>query len=262
MESLSSNSFFLIEKVPVSKTTPEHARKSVLELVQQKKGGYITIGNMRTTVIANHDPAYLDVVKNAQMNWPDGMPLVWCARAWGLKDVQRTVGPDAFVSLLSDSKNGLKHFLIGDTEETLSALINKYKTEFNTCFAGYISPPFVDWPDFDYEGIAEQVKKSGANIVWVSMRAPKQDFFNKRLSGLLPGVLCIGVGAGFRFALGKYKQPPALWKKMGLTGFFWMREGILYNVFWYIKHLFYLLSFLIRITYKKNVLYRFQTRNY
>ena len=227
--------------------TPEKARKSILELVQNKTGGYVLIGNMRTTVIANHDPAYLEVVKNAQMNWPDGMPLVWCARAWGLKDVQRTVGPEAFVSLLSDSKNGLKHFLIGDTEETLDNLTNKFKKEFNTCFSGYISPPFLDWKDFDYEGIAEQVKKSGANIVWVSMRAPKQDFFNKHLSSLLPGVLCVGVGAGFRFALGKYKQPPTFCQKFGLTGFFWIRESLFSAFFWYLKHFFHLLEFIIWI---------------
>lgn len=258
MKSFFSDSFYLIDKVPVSITSPEKAKKQVLDYVQQKAGGYITIGNMRTTVIANHDPAYLDVVKNARMNWPDGMPLVWCARAWGLKNVQRTVGPDAFVSLLSDNQNGLNHFLIGDTEETLSNLVSKYKKDFHTEFAGYISPPFLDWPDFDYEKIAEQVKKSGANIVWVSMRAPKQDFFDKQLSNLLPGVLCIGVGAGFRFALGKYKQPPALWKKMGLTGLFWMREGVLYNIIWYIKHLFYLMSFLVLIIYKRNISYKLQ----
>ncbi|MBR3855883.1 MAG: WecB/TagA/CpsF family glycosyltransferase [Bacteroidaceae bacterium] len=64
---------------------------------------------------------------NALMCLPDGMPLVWMARLWGLKDVGRSAGPDLFTTMLQDEKSHIKHFLLGDTDETPKAISEKYK---------------------------------------------------------------------------------------------------------------------------------------
>jgi len=236
-----------IGKVWISQTDPVMAKQKILQKVKSAEGGYICIGNMRTIVYANQHKDYCQVVNEAQMNLPDGMPLVWCARAWRLKNVQRTVGPDLFVSLLSEKENGLRHFLVGDTEETLS----KLKTKYPDVICGTLSPPFVEWKEFDYLSIAEKIRASGANIVWTAMRAPKQDFFNRELAKQIPKILCLGVGAGFRFALGQYKHPSSFWQKTGLTGLFWIRGNACKEIFWYIKHTCFLFFFLLDIFFKR-----------
>lgn len=215
---------YRIGKVFISRTTPDIAMEKIKQAALGGRNDYICISNVRTVSHANKkgNEAYRALMNNAFMCTPDGMPLVWMARLWGLKDVQRTVGPDLFVGMIQDKKNGLKHFLLGDTEETLEAMEQKYSGSANN-IVGKFSPPFCDLDDYDYKSIAESINASGANIVWISMRAPKQDFFAVRLLPYLDKKICIGVGAAFRFSIGKIKHPPEYMRKMGLTGLYWRK---------------------------------------
>ena len=215
---------YRIGKVYISRTTPEKTIANIKQAIKEERNEYICVSNVRTVAYANKkkNKDYRDLMNNAFMCTPDGMPLVWMARLWGLKDVQRTVGPDLFIAMLNDRESGIRHFLLGDTEETLAQMKEKYAND-GANIAGTYSPPFCELDDFDYEGIAKQINDSGADIVWLSLRAPKQDFFAVRLLPYLDRKICIGVGAAFRFSLGQIKHPPKIVKKLGLTGFFWRK---------------------------------------
>lgn len=227
---------YRIGKVFISRTTPDDALSRIRQAAVEGRNDYICISNVRTVAYANRkgNEAYRDLMNNAFMCTPDGMPLVWMARLWGLKDVQRTVGPDLFVKMIEDDANGCRHFLLGDTDETLSAMEQKYSGTAKN-IVGKFSPPFCDLEDYDYKSIASMINSSGANVVWISMRAPKQDFFAVRLLPYLDKKLCIGVGAAFRFSLGTIKHPPKIFKKLGLTGLFW-RKNKVRLLKWYVKH--------------------------
>ena len=156
------------------------------------------------------------------MNLPDAEPMLWAAKLWGLKEVRRTMGPMLFNDMLEDYNNGIRHFFLGDTDETLSKLQDKYKF---ANIVGTYSPPFCELYEYDYEGMAKKINDSGANLVWISMRAPKQDFFATRILPYLDKKICIGVGAAFRFNLGEYKMAPPIIKKLGLMGLFWGKKS-------------------------------------
>lgn len=211
---------FRIGKVYVSVTNPDDIIVRIEQAVANGVNNYICVASMRTILVGNKDEDYRNVVNNSMVCTPDGMPLVWMAKAWGLKHVERTSGPDLFMKLLQDKTNGLKHFLLGDTEETLVAIKEKFS---DSLIMDYFSPPFCKVDEFDYEDIAARVKRSGANIVWVALQAPKQDIFSKKLLQYVEHTLCIGVGAAFRFSLGEYKFPSKTAQKLGLTGFFWRK---------------------------------------
>lgn len=225
---------YRIGKVYISRTTPENAIAKIIEACKSGENEYVCVSNVRTVAYANKHEDYCALMNNAYMCTPDGMPLVWMARLWGLKDVQRTVGPDLFTAMLKDNGNGIKHFLLGDTEETLAQMKAKY-TDNASNIAGTYSPPFCELDDFDYKGMAKLINDSGANIVWLSLRAPKQDYFAVRLLPYLEGKVCVGVGAAFRFSLGQIKHPPKIFKKLGLTGIFW-RKMDLAKIGWYFHH--------------------------
>lgn len=215
---------YRIGKVYISRTTPEKAISAITKAVKEGRNEYICVSNVRTVAYANKkaNKDYRDLMNNAFMCTPDGMPLVWMARLWGLKDVQRTVGPDLFIAMLNDKESGIKHFLLGDTEDTLAQMKEKYAGNGANIVGSY-SPPFCELDEFDYPSIATQINESGADIVWLSLRAPKQDFFAVKLLPHLDKKICIGVGAAFRFSLGQIKHPPKIIKKMGLTGLFWRK---------------------------------------
>ncbi len=159
------------------------------------------------------------------MNIPDGQPVLWAAALWGLKQVKRTMGPLMFQDMLSKPQNGLKHYLLGDTNQTLNKIYEKSKKEYGSLISGMYSPPFCNLDGYDYEGMGKMIRDSEADIVWIAMRAPKQDYLAVRLLPYLDGKICIGVGAAFRFFLGEYKLAPALIRKLGLMGLYWGKKN-------------------------------------
>lgn len=214
------NNRYKIGKVYCTITNPEDSVRCVKEAVAEGRNDYVCVASIRTIFTGNSRKDYADVLNKAMMVMPDGMPLTWVARVWGLKQVQRSSGPELFLNLLTDPSNGIKHFLLGDTEDTLVAMKQRYS---DSLIVGSYSPPFCRVEEFDYPAIAKMIKGSGANIVWVALQAPKQDFFSTMLLPYLEHTLCIGVGAAFRFSLGEYSMPPMFFQKLGLTGLFWRK---------------------------------------
>jgi len=244
---MKTQNHYRIGKTHISVTNPKNAQSRIEEAALSGNGGYVCVSNMRTVVYANKHNDYRVVMDNAFMCLPDGTPLVWMAKLWGLGNVQRTTGPDLFLSMLGTPENGIRHFLLGDTEETLSALKSKYS---QSLIVGTYSPAFCEVDEFDYEDIAQRIRESNADVVWIALRAPKQDFFAARLFEYLPDKVLIGVGAAFRFALGEIKHPSKMVQKMGLTGLLWRKMSIK-NFITYV-HFFVMLSiFIVEILFRR-----------
>lgn len=245
---------FRIGKVFIAVTNPENSAERIRQVIRDGKKGYVCISNMRTVTIGNTNNEYQDVMDKSLFNTPDGTPLVWCGKAWGVKNVERACGPHVFQVLLKDTTFGLRHFFLGDTEDTLVALTEKCQKEYGAYVVGSYSPPFKPLEEYDLKGLAEMINNSGANVVWTSLRAPKQDYLDSKLLPFLnDGIVLVGVGAAFRFELGEYTQPDGFLQKIGLAGLRVKRSGTSFwsEFCWYIKHTFYLAIYLISILFKR-----------
>ena len=254
MENFERKCFFRIGRVRISIITESKAIQNIKDIISARINGYVCISTLRTVVIANKDDKYQDVMENSLMNTPDGTPLVWCGHWWGLKEVQRACGPHIFPKMLKDKDANLKHFFLGDTDETLATLTKKATEEFGANVVGAYSPPFKPLEEYDIKGIAKRINESGANIVWTSLRAPKQDFLNAMVTPYLnDGIVMVGVGAAFRSVIGGLRQPDGVLQKMGLVGLFFKRSNITWfqQINWYIKHSYYLIKYLAFIFCKR-----------
>lgn len=212
---------FRIGRTYISCTNLEDAMQRIKEAVGEGMGGYICVSNPRTVTYATKHKEYREVMVNSLMNLPDAEPMYWAAKLWGLKEVKRTMGPIIFKEMLEESTSGLKHYLLGDTDETLEKIRMKFE---GANIVGSYSPPFAPIEEYDLQSMAQRINESGADIVWVSLRAPKQDFLAVALKPYLKDKICIGVGAAFRFNLGEYKIAPPLIKKLGLMGLWWGKK--------------------------------------
>lgn len=246
--------YYRVGRAPILVTCQADAAKKVKEQIRTGKKGYICISTLRTVVVADKDPKYLEVMENSLFNTPDGTPLVWCGRAWGIKQAERACGPHLFDDLLEDKDPSLKHFLLGDTEETEMKLKEKCEKEYGTQIVGMYSPPFAPLEEYDIQGIAKLINDSGANIVWTSLRAPKQDYLNAMLAPYVnDGVVLIGVGAAFRYKLGELKSPDGFLQKIGLAGLLFRRKGSkpFDKIKWYVIHSYHMFKYLLGILSKR-----------
>jgi N-acetylglucosaminyldiphosphoundecaprenol N-acetyl-beta-D-mannosaminyltransferase len=237
----------------ISNTNLNDAINKIEKAITERNNKYICVSNMRMVRYANKkaNKSYLKIMNNSFMNLPDGAPLVWCGRLWGLKKIRTTSGPKLFQTMLREKENGLKHFLLGDTNDTLEKITIEYGLNNNSNIVGTFSPPFVDISEYNYNEIAEIINKSDADIVWVSMRAPKQDIFSYKILPLLNNKVCISVGRAFRIAIGEVKDAPDKIKKIGLSGIFTRRVSLLRALWWYFITFFYLSYYMIQIIYRR-----------
>ena len=70
---------------------------------------------------------------------------------------------------------------MGDTEETLAKIKLSLEANNSNNVVGMYSPLFCSLDNYDYKSYINMIRKSGANIVWTSLGAPKQDIFSSNL---------------------------------------------------------------------------------
>lgn len=171
------------------------------------------------TVSLTSDPRYLALFRSGGLNIADGTPLAWIARLTS-GQVAHLRGPDAFREILSSRPTyGLRHFLLGGNEGSLARLEAAIaRNHPDAVVVGTMSPPFTEFGASDRDHIDSLIRESGANVVWVGIGTPKQDYEVDRLAALHPAVV-MAVGAAFNFLSGDVVEAPRMWRRTGLE---WM----------------------------------------
>ena len=175
--------------------------------------------NAGTLSLARHDASLQALLERADLNLPDGMPLVWIARKrLGLRHmVDRCYGPDLMLAVLDEGRaHGLKHYFYGSSPEVVETLAVNMRARFpGVDIVGVESPPFRALAEDESAALVERVRASGADVVWVGLGTPKQDVFVDAYRDRL-GAALLAVGAAFDFHAGAKKQAPAWVQRIGM----------------------------------------------
>jgi N-acetylglucosaminyldiphosphoundecaprenol N-acetyl-beta-D-mannosaminyltransferase len=208
--------------VNISRIDPAVALRQICEWVEQKKCTYVCVAPVATLVDACRDPKYAAAVNGAGMITPDGMPVVWLARSRGCKDIARTYGPDLMLDLCGHGQEfGLRHFFYGGTEDTLQKLQRKLLASYpKIVIVGSYAPPFKCQVWTEEKEVIDRINNSAADIVWVGLGSPKQDFWMQLHRPLLYAPVIVGAGAAFDFCSGVKPQAPRWMQGCGLEWFF------------------------------------------
>jgi len=130
-------------------------------------------------------------------------------------------GPSLFGNVIDLGRDlSITHFLLGATDETLEKLTFELKMRYpGIQIVGQLSPPFRDVTPTEIAAQDKIISDSNAQIVWVGLGTPKQDFEVLRLANSLP-VVAIAVGAAFDFVAGTKNEAPQWMTKIGLEWLF------------------------------------------
>lgn len=210
----------LVVGTPISITTFEEVQ-ALLAVPRTDRATVVAVCNVHSVMSARRLPELSDALVSADIATPDGMPLVWGLRAFRRDQKERIYGPEIMRRALTDQSADNHHFFFGSTSETLELLqtgIRRVNPDVN--IAGAIAPPFRSLSDSEELEILEKIHQSGANVVWVGLGMPKQEFWMHRVRDRLPGVTLLGVGAAFDFLAGTKKQAPHWMRNSGLEWLF------------------------------------------
>jgi N-acetylglucosaminyldiphosphoundecaprenol N-acetyl-beta-D-mannosaminyltransferase len=206
-----------ILSTPVSITSYTEACDRIQTWAIAQTSCYIIAANVHVVMTAHWNRAYRQVVNNAALVTPDGMPLVWALRLLGQQHATRVYGPDlmlAWCQRASDMQ--LSIYLYGGTETMLQKLQQKLRSQFpQLIIAGAHAPPFRELTPAEESQDIERINTSGAKVVFVALGCPKQELWMARQQGQLQAVM-IGVGAAFAFHSGEVSQAPRWMMAAGL----------------------------------------------
>lgn len=208
--------------VKVSNTDPERASLAINRWIDNREKAYVCVTNVATVIDCQKDSAYQNVINNAGLRTPDGMPLVWIGKKRGFKDIQRTYGPDLMLKMcdMGQSK-GYRHFFYGGTDEILNNLKNQLLQKFPKLkIEGMYAPKILEINEIEREDVIDRINDANPDILWVGIGSPKQDYWMLKHRDRLNVPVMVGVGAAFDFLSGIKKQAPPWMRRIGLEWFF------------------------------------------
>jgi N-acetylglucosaminyldiphosphoundecaprenol N-acetyl-beta-D-mannosaminyltransferase len=165
--------------------------------------------NMRTDALLCRD------VQTSDLVLADGMSVVWASRILGEPLPERVAGIDLMHEIMGCcNRHGHGVFLLGASE----AVSEKVETEFKRLYPGaIIAGRRNGYFEADEEqAIADQIKASGARVLFLAMTSPKKENFMGAWGDHMRIPVIHGVGGSFDVVAGKVKRAPRIFQALGL----------------------------------------------
>ncbi len=207
----------------VDATSYDDATGRLLEWAGRGESRYLCAACVNSVMEAHDSAELMEVMNQADLVTPDGMPLVWALRLLGIPGATRVYGPDLTRTMLAAcAREGVPVGFYGGHPEALERLLGFARSTYPGLRIAYSwSPPFraLD-PEEDEQAVAA-INESGARILFVGLSTPKQDRWMARHRGRVRAVM-LGVGAAFDFLGGSKPQAPRWMMGVGLEWLFRM----------------------------------------
>jgi len=208
--------------VPITSCTPGEAAREVVRLAASDldRGVDVHLCNAYTLALADKRPEFKAMLQQASINFPDGKSVVWANKLLH-RDREipsdRVYGPDLFLDVFrAGQARGLRHYLLGSTPEVLTKLEAELLRRVPEAqIVGVESPPFRLLAEAERLEQRERIIDSRAQIVWVALGTPKQDWESARLADDMP-LIFVAVGAAFEFVAGTKRQAPRWIQRHGV----------------------------------------------
>ncbi|WP_055431939.1 WecB/TagA/CpsF family glycosyltransferase [Candidatus Symbiothrix dinenymphae] len=187
---------------------------TIQNAIDEAKVGYMCCIESNNLTIANINFDFLKIVNSALVNSCDGSNVAMILGFLHKKEFDSYVGSDLFAKYVC--MKHYRHYFLGNTPEILSGLkknLSLINSKISTmCFEAL---PFKSIDEFDYESIAKKINDDKPDIIWISLGAPKQEFFMSKLKPFLNRGVMIGIGAVFNFnaGVGKVRRAPKWMRK-------------------------------------------------
>lgn len=179
----------------------ESVHEAIEQRLAQPGSDYICVADGVILNIANRTPQYLKVVNNGMFCICDSSYVPLYIRLIHREKHEQYCGSQIFLDIVGSRR--YRMIFLGTQQHILDGLQwNLKKLNPDVENMKFVELPFCDVHDFDYPSIARMIEEDGADIVWVALGAPKQEYFMNLLKPHLSHGVMIAVGAAFKFYSG------------------------------------------------------------
>jgi N-acetylglucosaminyldiphosphoundecaprenol N-acetyl-beta-D-mannosaminyltransferase len=185
------------------------ANQTIETTIEQGGKGYVCAIEANNLAIANRNKEFKTTINSALVNICDGSNIAWLLGKIHERPYSSYIGSDIFKNFVNKCR--YRQYFLGNTTDVLASLkSNLCQIDPRISDMCFDSLPFCTVEDFDYKAIAEKINTDNADIIWVSLGAPKQEQFMNQLLPYLNRGIMFGVGAAFNFNsnVGQIKRAP------------------------------------------------------
>ncbi|MDX1640824.1 MAG: WecB/TagA/CpsF family glycosyltransferase [Balneolaceae bacterium] len=193
------------------------------DAIQNQKKLRIAVTPVNCILWARKNSRLREIYNSAEIVTADGVPVVWASKLFKKPIRGRVTGLDLLPEFakVAASKN-FSFFFLGAAEGVGERLARALQDNYpGLNIAGTYSPPFaVKFSEEENERIIDKVNRANPDVLWVSLTAPKQDYWIASHFDKLNVSVAIGVGAAFDVVAGNVKRSPEWMQKWGLEWLF------------------------------------------
>lgn len=164
-----------------------------------------------------HESNLLDLLNRADVGICDGVGVSLAARILHGQAIKRCTGCDLFLKVLPyAARKGWGVFMLGaSAESNAGACARLEQTYPDLRIVGRQDGYFTD-----SARVVEQINVSGADLVFVAMGSPTQEYWIAKHRDQIDAPFCMGVGGSFDVVSGRIRRAPAIFRKTGTEWLF------------------------------------------
>jgi len=183
------------------------------------RGGWVVTPNLDILRKCSLSRELTDLVNQADLRVADGMPLIWAGKLKGRPFPERVAGSSMIRTLCAEaSGHGRSAFFLGGDAGTAAKAAEILAADHpGLRIAGTSYPEFgFDRDPERMTQIADELRRSRADIVFVALGFPKQERVIRSLRHALPNAWWLGVGISFSFVAEEVHRAPVWIQRLGL----------------------------------------------
>lgn len=193
--------------------TMDEAVSRALDIIENGESGYVVTPNPEIVMACRRDEQALRAVNGAELVIPDGIGIIYGARILAKPMKERIPGIE-FAGRLMDKmqERGYKLFLFGAKPGVAEKAAERLREQYpNLTICGCENGYFTD-----SRPIIQEIRNSGADVVFVCLGAPKQEKWMAEHQAETGAKLMVGLGGSLDVFSGTVKRAPEFWQKTKL----------------------------------------------
>lgn len=193
--------------------TLDEAAQRAAGMIDEGGFHYVVTPNPELVDRARREEPFRQAINGADLVLPDGIGVVYAARLLGRRLKGRCPGIDFAGKLMEHmARTGLRLYLLGAKPGVAEAAAARLEIRYpglTICGThdGYFQE---DAP------VVEEIRRAGADVVFVCLGAPKQEYWMVKNGPATGARLMAGLGGSLDVFAGVVERAPESWQRLGL----------------------------------------------
>jgi N-acetylglucosaminyldiphosphoundecaprenol N-acetyl-beta-D-mannosaminyltransferase len=205
---------YAVCSVPITVLDASAAATRIVRDAVEGRSCQVHLCNAFTLSLVDQDDELRTALTHADLNLADGVPVAMMGRKQGMQGPVR--GSELVSKVATMGSSDVRHYLYGGKDGVADQMADQLRRQVPGLeVVGTETPPFTPITDEHLDGLVQRVRDSGANLLWIGLGTPRQDYLVHRLADRLPMPI-IPVGAAFDFWSGAVREAPRFVQGTGL----------------------------------------------